>query len=178
MSDFETQLAKGRVGESAIAKYMIERRGCSVLPVYEFPCEEYKGPRLLLPEGDLVVPDLLVFRDDKATWIEAKRKSVFSWHRKTNRWVTGIDLHHYADYQRIQELHKWPVWLLFLHTESNTHEHNGISPTGLYGGSLHRLVREENHRHTNWGRHGMVYWAESILTKIAEIDEVLPGEAT
>lgn len=173
MNDFQLQLQKGRIGEEAISKYMVEKRGCSVLSVYEMPGGDHKGPRLLSPERDLVVPDLFVFRDDKVMWIETKTKSVFSWHRISKRWTTGIDLHHYRDYLRIQELHSPPVWLLFLHLQSKTTEHDGNSPTGLYGGSLSYLAGHENHRHDGWGRHGMVYWAEETLTKIAGLVEVM-----
>jgi hypothetical protein len=151
-------------------------RGSSILPVYEKEIDTGKGPRLFTPDGQLVAPDMFVM--PSMHWIEAKHKSVFTWHRKSSRWVTGIDLNHYADYQRVAEITHRPVWLLFLHASDKPHradlDHGcpPVCPTGLFGQSLKHLIRHENHRHENWGRHGMVYWAHSVLKKLAEADEL------
>lgn len=42
------------------------------------------------------------------------------------------------------------------------------SPSGLYGGDLSKLIACEHHRHSNWGKSGMVYWEIGSLTKLAE----------
>lgn len=174
--DFARSLANGRVGESLIANWF-KRRGYSILPVYEKELGEGKGPQLFTAEGGLIAPDMLCFKGEKVMWIEAKHKSVFSWHRRTQRWVTGIDIRHYEDYQRVEAQSPWPVWLLFLHREGYTAEPPHNCPVGLFGGDLPYLVKHENHRHGNWGSGGMVYWARETLKKIARLTEMV-GDGT
>ena len=175
MGDFKTKLAMGKLAESQIATWLRHRGNC-VLPVYEVEMGAGKGPQVFLPDSELIAPDLFVFSFDdgtKAQWIEAKHKTVFSWHRKTQRWVTGIDLHHYADYLLIDEKTPWDVFLLFLHAEYSTPARNEPwpCPTGLFGKKLSRLKDCENHRSDLWGKKGMVYWAWESLIKLANIDE-------
>lgn len=173
--DFEEKLAFGQIGESIIAKWL-NRRGWNVLPVYEKEIDTAKGPQLFTPGGKLIMPDLFTFKplSTKALWIEAKHKTVFSWHRKTGKWVTGIDLRHYEDYLSVNSLSPWPVWLLFLHRESSTGKRDEPwpCPTGLFGNELSILENVENHRHDKWGRSGMVYWAHERLKKIASLEEM------
>jgi len=176
MNTFERQLAFGKAGESLIANWL-KRKGHSVLPVYEKEISEGKGPQIFTVQSNLIAPDLLAFgcKSDKVWWIEAKHKSAFSWHRISSRWVTGIDLRHYEDYLRVQELSPWPIWLLFLQREGRAKDTppDKAGPTGLYGGNLARLKECINHHSPNWGRSGMVYWAEETLIKIADLEEVL-----
>jgi len=173
---FKQQLRFGRVGESLIANWL-KQRGYSVLPVYEKEISEGKGPQIFTVQDNLIAPDLFVFGHEisKVWWIEAKHKSAFSWHRISSHWVTGIDLRHYRDYLRVQQLSPWPVWLLFLQRQGKAKDTplGRVGPTGLYGGSLAYLRENENHRHHNWGSSGMVYWAEKTLTKIANLENVL-----
>lgn len=169
---FAQQLAVGKAGESKIANWL-RRKGYHVLPVYEKEISEGKGPQLFTALGPgLVAPDLLAFNGDKVRWIEAKHKSVFSWYRIGQRWVTGIDLRHYNDYLKVCELSPWPVWLLFLHSQSKTTEHTGVCPTGLFGESLSILAGKESHRSLRHGKSGMVYWARDDLKLLASLDEV------
>jgi len=168
--DFDSKLEWGQLGEGEIAKWL-RARGWSILPVYEKEIHNGKGPRLFLPKSaQLVAPDMLAFKANGALWIEAKTKTVFSWHRVTQKWVTGIDLHHYQQYLQVADVSPWPVWLLFLHKESSepSRQEPWPCPTGLYGGLISNLAKSENHRHENWGKTGMVYWAEQTLKKIAD----------
>lgn len=171
---FKEQLAIGQLGESQIARWL-NRRGWTVLPVYETQVDTGKGPRLFTPDARLVALDMFAFHTTKgALWIEAKHKSVFSWHRIKQRWVTGIDLRHYEDYLRIADSSPWEVWLLFLHAKDRIENRDEPwpCPTGLFGQTLDYLRKHENHRHANWGASGMVYWAEGALTQLATLDEV------
>jgi len=161
----------GLAGESAIAKWL-RGRGFSVLPVYEKIIDTGKGPQLYVPDGTLIATDLFAFNGSKALWIEAKHKTAFTWHRLTQRWVTGIDLRHYADYCRLDELSPWPVWLLFLHDGGQAKDSPPDSPAGLFGNSLAVLRKHENHQSDNWGKTGMVYWAIDSLIKLATLDEL------
>jgi len=157
MSAFDKKLAFGQIGESKIAKWF-NRRGYTVLPVYEKEIDTGKGPRIFAPKEQIIAPDILVFKANKILWIEAKHKSGFSWHRKTGRWVTGIDLKHYLDYLKVKDYSPAPVWLLFLQ-DGLAAKDSPVSPSGLFGQSLDVLRKCENHRHAAWGISGMVYWA-------------------
>jgi len=171
---FADNLAYGQTGESTIARWL-RGRGFTVLPIYEKIIDTGKGPQLFLPEGEtLVAPDMLVFKGDNALWVEAKHKTAFTWHRITNRWTTGIDLHHYEHYCRIDDYSPWPVWLLFLHRGGQAKDSPPNSPAGLFGNTLAHLRTCENHRHDGWGRYGMVYWGIDNLKLVAELADVDP----
>ena len=163
----------GFAGESAIARWF-RGQGYAVLPVYEKIIDNGKGPRLYMPEGTLIAPDLFAFKQEKAFWIEAKHKTAFSWHRATQRWVTGIDLHHYEQYCSVDDWAPWPVWLLFLHDGGQAKDSPPDSPAGLFGNKLAKLRICENHRHDNWGATGMVYWCADSLMKLAALEELVP----
>lgn len=164
---FESKLNYGKLGESRIAEWL-KGRGYSVLPVYELEKSESKGPTLFMPSKVLIAPDMFVFNQQKCFWIEAKHKTTFSWHRLTSRWVTGIDLRHYHDYCIVDDETPFPVWLMFLQ-EGGIDKYTLLtSPRGLYGNALSKLRTCENHRHANWGRSGMVYWAIDNLVKLSD----------
>jgi len=176
---FEQRLAFGQIAETYIALWLRRVRGYSILPIYEKEIDNGKGPRFFTPNNELVAPDMLVMKGDKMMWIEAKRKTVFSWYGIGGYWETGIDLHHYQQYQCIAANYPWPVWLLFLHESDQTDARDihrwdapATCPAGLYGGSLKHLQENESHRDSRWGRSGMVYWAHNKLTQLATLDEV------
>lgn len=171
MDGFQDSLGYGEAGENLIARWM-RSRGFAVLPIYEKIIDDGKGPRLYLPDNVVIAPDFFVFRGQTCLWIEAKHKTAFTWHRITRRFVTGIDLHHYDHYCLVDEATPWPVWLLFLHDGGQAKDSPSNTPAGLFGRKLSRLRQCENHRHANWGRHGMVYWSIQSLHKLAELTEV------
>ncbi len=174
---FEESLQFGQLAESRIGRWL-RSRGSSVLPIYEKEIDDSKGPRLFTSDSELVAPDMLVF--PAVEFIEAKHKTVFTWHRNSRppRWVTGIDSHHYTQYLAVQKLLDKRIWLFFLHEESKPDERDirqgspPECPTGLYAGSLDYLSKHENHRHDGWGPHGMVYWAESTLRLLATLEDL------
>lgn len=167
---FHQSFAYGMVGESAIAQWL-RKRGCTVLPIYEKIIDTGKGPTLFMPEGVLIAPDMLVFKSSNAWWIEAKHKTAFSYYRKKSQFVTGIDLRHYQDYLKVDDLTPWPVWLLFLHRGGQAKD-SPPSPAGLYGNKLNYLRKYESHRSDRHGASGMVYWAIDKLKKLAELDDL------
>lgn len=175
---FKQRLAFGQIAEGWIATWLRRRCHYTVLPVYETEIDNGKGPRLWTPNQSLVAPDMLIMRPDSVKWVEAKRKSVFSWHRNTQRWVTGIDLRHYQDYIRISQTSPWPVWLLFLHTEERSNEGCERCPVGLFGGEISYLAKRENHQSDKWGKGGMVYWAHGTLKLLATLGEVRSAQAS
>ncbi len=177
-STFSENLTFGQIAESKIVKW-ITRKDVDVLPVYDIKAVGLKGPRLLTKAGGVVIPDLLAIAPDKSfSWIETKHKTCFSWHRISESWVTGIDFHHYREYQRIRDRTGVPVYLLFLHPTSQPSEsdlRHGCPiacPTGLFSGEIDTLKTTFNHVSANHGRHGMIYWSHDNLDLVATIEEV------
>ncbi len=184
---FEEKLAVGKVAEGLISQWL-QARGHSVLPAYEIEKSSGKGPQLFTAEGDFVSPDLLTFSHKGIYWVEAKHKSVFTWHRNTQQWTTGVDLRHYLDYLNVSKQTKLPVWLMFFHRESCPSDNDrkfgcpAECPTGLFGGELFGLVACENHRAPHFdtsrtgfvghGRSGMVYWSAASLKLLATTEQV------
>ena len=174
---FAQKLQMGKTGESVIAKWM-NRRGFSVLPVYEIEQGKFKGPALYSVNAQLIAPDMLAFTPDgQARWIEAKTKSAFTWHRKSGTWQTGINLRHYLDYLKVQDLSPWPIVLMFLQLPGQAKDSPEGCPTGLFGDPLNVLRYNEHHRHEVEEPH-MVYWNYDKLTFLAPLDEVLPSTNT
>lgn len=175
MSDFARKLATGQLGESLIARWCMSR-GNSLIPVYEKEIDTGKGPRFFSPEGQFVAPDMFLL--PAMMFIEAKHKTVFSWSRKYQCWCTGIDINHYEGYQRVQAISGRPVWLLFLHRSATPDARDLAAgcppqcPTGLFGEDLRFLADNENHRHENWGRYGMVYWSADKLKLLARLEAI------
>lgn len=182
-SDFSRTLATGKVAEGRIARYFIESKGCSVMPVYEMEKARGKGPQVFTPTRGIIAPDMFVFKNE-AIWVEAKHKTVFSWYWKERCWCTGIDLRHYKDYLAIEDESLWPVWLAFLHVSDIPREEDiargcpEVCPTGLFANSLAYLREHEHHQcapgngDNGWGRSGMVYWQMESLKLIAPLWQV------
>jgi hypothetical protein len=181
---FAENLRIGRAAESLIANWLMAR-GNAIIPAYEIEKSHGKGPQFFTHGSRHAAPDVMAFTSRGIMWIEAKRKSVFTWHRITGRWTTGIDLSHYQDYIHVSRISQLPVWLLFLHLDDMPSSSDAAlgcpqrSPVGLFGGSLDVLVKAENHRspplrgNSGHGTSGMVYWAHESLQLIATRDEVI-----
>jgi len=164
---FDEQLKIGQTAEGKIAQWF-KSKGFTILPIYEKVLDTGKGPQLFLPDTALIAPDMLIFKGEKTLWIEAKYKTAFSWHRITQKWVTGIDIKHYGDYIKVNNSTEWPVWIVFLHEGGQAKDSPENSPKGLYGNELSYLCANENHRSKNWGNSGMVYWAIDKLKLLSE----------
>lgn len=177
MGRFDAALAFGQLGESVISKWL-QGRGHAVFPAYQVEQHAGKGPQLFTASGDLVLPDLLAFKQGRAIWFEAKHKTCFAWNRTRREWVTGVDLRHYREYQEVAERTSVPVWLLFFHPNSKPSDNDILHgcpdacPTGLFGNDLSVLVNCESHRSDRYGKSGMVYWAHDVLRCLASVREV------
>ena len=174
MSTFSENLEFGQAGEGLIAKWLISR-GCSVLPVYEKIIDNGKGPRMFTGTGNLVAPDIIAF-GRSVTFIEAKRKTGFTWNRKYQRLVTWIDLRHHRDYVEVAKKTNMPLWLLFLQHGKVTKDFpKGVTnPDGLFGANIAKLITSYSHIHEGGGPH-MIYWEPEPggpLKLIAGIDEI------
>lgn len=174
-NQFSINLKEGQAGENAIATWL-KNKGFDVLPVYEKIIDTGKGPQLFTRDNEsLVAPDLLCFKDGVPMFVEAKRKSGFTWHRKTKRWVTGIDLRHYLEYIKVLNSTKVPIYLCFVQEGRKTKDDqysNYQQPSGLFVNDLSKLTQMENHRSDKWGVSGMVYWSDRSLIKKANLSDI------
>jgi hypothetical protein len=179
LTEFQKQFGFGRVAESKIAIWLRKKGGNTVIPVYDIEMDTGKGPQIFAPNEAFIAPDLLTFtKKDGFVFVEAKRKSVFTWYRRFECWTTGIDLRHYEDYKRVFEHFGRPVWIMFLHESivtSLNDQRLGCPckcPVGLFGGSIKDLMRKESHRSPNHGTSGMVYWEHGSLKLLATLEEI------
>ena len=176
---FRAQYEHGKVAESAIARWLMSR-GNAVMPVYEILDQQYKGPQLFTLKGGIIAPDMLAFCGTEMLWVEAKHKTGFTWWRKGGVFETGIDLHHFAEYQRVASVTGRPVWVLFLHKGGQAKD-SPPSPSGLFGNEVKVLAANESHRDPRWGKHGMVYWTRQqpdggALRFLAAYSDVLAAD--
>lgn len=189
---FESSRQTGAITEGYIAKWLMAR-GNAVMPAYQIEKETGKGPQLFSSVSAYVAPDFIAFGTRGVFWIEAKHKSVWTWHRNTQHWTTGIDLRHYADYLRVAQQTRLPVWLMFFHQNDQPNQRDvkfgcpRECPVGLYGGEIFDLVAKENHRsppldiardgNVGHGRSGMVYWKVEDLRFFAKKEDVMKAAA-
>lgn len=184
MSSFENNLRQGQLGESIIAQWL-RSRGWHVLPAYEKEIDNGKGPRLFMAHGStssqLIVPDILGIRNGDFKWFEAKHKTRFSWYGIGGYFVTGIDKRHFDDYCRVADVTDIPVWVLFLHTNSQTSQDDVLQrnapkecPTGLFGAEITKMREQMSHESNRHGSSGMYYWRPfTHLCHIAKLDDIL-----
>ena len=168
MTGFKKNLLRGRLTESAVIRWLMAR-GNSIVPINDIDSkEDFKGPRIFAPDADLIAPDILIYRSEKALWVEVKDKSTWTEYKKEGVLQTGIDLPCWEDYLRIAKESGIPVYLLFLQRSGG--------PAGLYCGEVNGL--KEKIHHTWHGQYrpgrksGMVYWNIDALTKIADLEEI------
>jgi hypothetical protein len=173
--NFADGYATGKAGESAIARWLIER-GASILPVYEKLIDEGKGPQVFQKGHSLIAPDFCVFGRSGVIWIEAKHKAAFTWWRQGGVFETGIDRRHWRDYCTIRDSIGLPVWLLFLHRGGQAKD-SPPSPSGLFGAEIMELRQRPSHRSDKWGLSGMIYWTRTDdggpLRLLAAYEEVM-----
>ena len=184
MSTFADSLHQGQLGESIIANWL-RRMGWHVLPAYEKQIDSGKGPRLFLAKGhadrQLIAPDILGLREGKFMWFEAKHKTRFSWYGMGRYFVTGIDKRHFDDYCKVAKETKLPVWVLFLHVDSNTWQKDVDNwnappqcPTGLFGAEITKMQAEKSHDSNRHGASGMYYWQPYVhLKELAKLEVVM-----
>ena len=184
MSSFENKLSQGQLGESIIAKWL-RSRGWHVLPAYEKEIDNGKGPRLFMAHGtktaQLVVPDILGIRNGDFKWFEVKHKTRFTWYGKGRYFVTGIDRRHFDDYCKVADATELPVWVLFLHANSETSRADIATwnaptqcPTGLFGAEIAKMREQMSHFSNKHGTTGMYYWRPFVhLYSLAALNDVL-----
>ena len=172
-AQFQRALKGGLIGESKVAKWLIGRNW-NVLPTYETELSSGKAPRLFTGVGSIISPDMMIFRDGRFKWVEAKTKSSFTWYRLSGTWQDGIDKVHWEEYLRVAEQTKVPLFIMFLHLGHKIAKDTPpgkIPPRGLYGANIEHLAKHIHHTSRSHGPTGMVYWNINTLTLIAEASE-------
>jgi hypothetical protein len=164
---FQLSLRNGQTGESLIAHWL-RSRGCHVLPVYETEMGNYKGPRLFAASGQLIAPDALVFKGEKAFWAEVKHKTAFAWHRNSGHWTTGINIKYFEQYLEVGEKTGLEVWLFFLQAGGEAKDSPQSEP-GLFCQEI-KVLRDCELMRSD--KTQMVYWAKESLIKRATYDQV------
>lgn len=176
--DFESKLKFGQQAEQWLERWIAQKYGWAILPVYEGG-RENKGPRLIVPNShNLILPDLLAIRANEARWIEVKRKSIFSWHRKYQYWSTGIDRRSFDHYIEVRKRSPWHLFLMFLHAPGVDPIVNKPCPSGLFASEITKLAEALKpnstigHTYDRYGKGGMVYWRMEAFQKLATYEEV------
>jgi hypothetical protein len=152
-TNFEQQLARGKVTERQIAEYL-KALGFYVLPTTDFAARGAPMFEAQERERSLVMPDLQAFGDGIGAWWESKLKSQATqtdWldGRRVNRLVTGIDVEAWNRYCRVERETKMPVAIVLVHE----HEQE------VRCGTLAQLAEVESHQSARMGRGGMIFWA-------------------
>jgi hypothetical protein len=168
--DFETQLARARAIEEAVARWCM-RRGGMVLPVYDYSgLQDNKAPRLqgLPAKRSLVLPDLLVFRSGRRWWLEVKLKTETTATKiRGGRPETGIDLRHWRHYAAVQLETGIPVWVLFVHERE----------AEVRGASIDELTEHARLSPNFNGGKGGMFFAWDSLHWVCDLDSVLAEAA-
>jgi hypothetical protein len=87
-----------------------------------------------------------------------KRHAGTSFHRATQREVTGIEERAWRDYAAVAEEAGLPLWIVFAHEEG---------PPGFIGGELRFLRQRISHRHS-----GMIFWPVGALRRIERREDM------
>lgn len=117
---FESELARGRVYEVAVSRWLQAVRGYHTLPVFDF--NGLGAPHIdgLQADGThetLTAPDILACKAGTWAWFEVKLKACAPLHRISNTRVTGLPLRNWQHYLAVRAATITPVWLIFVHLE-------------------------------------------------------------
>jgi len=168
---FAKKIEVARQFEKALAAWFQTRFGAYILPTYDYSgLQEDKPPKLLAESESLVIPDLLICRRGKTTWVECKWKSSTALHRNTNTPTTGINLRHWEHYLRVRRVSGCDVVVMFIH----------IAEQEMRGDTIETLRANEHHRYDGgkMGRDGMIFWDWGKLRRWCTLAEVCPHIGT
>ena len=185
MTGFDRQLKEGKLGEGAVASWLLHRHadnGAAILPAYEVDGLGFKGPTLYMADRTLITPDLLVLPAGGPVYFaEVKTKTTFTWFRRTATWQTGIDKRHWDDYLRIREQLQIVIVLMFYHRSGESRQQDRAlgapseCPSGLYCQTIGKLRKCIDHTGADTGRSNgsvLVYWGIDALEFRAAAAEV------
>lgn len=119
VDNFKDALAFGQDGEKEVASLLL-KKGYAVLPLYQF--EDDISPKIIEINGSHISPDLTIFKQNKCTFLEVKRKR--QWVEFKGVIETGCNYCHYLHYKKIANLTGVDLFMAFLHEEK--------MPTGIF----------------------------------------------
>lgn len=168
-AEFVELLEYGQEAEMTFRE-VFQSNGYSVLPVYEKVANDFKGPRITMPVGELVAPDLFIFGNgEEPRWVEIKMKDSATWHYNGQKWCVGIDVRLFDDYVKIDAQTPFRVWILFLLNGgvSKNDPQEEKSPEGFFGAPIRHLKDRESHR-----PHDIAYFPVSSLVRYSSVRDI------
>jgi hypothetical protein len=163
---FQTQLARGRLYEVVVARWLQVARGYTTVPVFDYVGRRHGcGPRLVAPRSDgqlvrLIAPDILAFKAGLWTWFEVKLKGRAPLHRISGTRVTGLPQRHWQNYHTVRQLTHSAVWLIFV----QLHEQEVVA--GEIGG----LIPHNINPALTMDGDGMVFFQYDQLRRLMSLD--------
>lgn len=169
MTKFEESLEVGRLWEQRIARWLM-LKGWLILPVYDYSGNDHKAPKLeaLKKEDSLVLPDLLMFQQQRVQWMEVKYKESAVEYRKTHQMVTGLNLRLWNHYKKVQEETGHPVFIAFIHQREEEVVGNKLS---VLGAGNYQVYEGDK-----MGNGGMIFFPYSELKRWCNISVLQPGD--
>lgn len=153
----------GRAAEQLVARWLMEIRGCYVIPSYDYAGEDGdKAPKLQGLWHGYPVPDLDVSKEGNRFWVEVKSKGYSPIYRKVGERRHGIDLCLLEHYRTVQAISGSPCWLFIYERDT----------TWLLSQSLRTLGEPKNIGSDGRGKK-VAYWNRS---QFRELDQLPAGE--
>jgi hypothetical protein len=173
-ASFPERFSYGREAEYKVLRWL-NSKGWSAFQI-ELDKEKEKlkkGPRLQTPSAEYILPDIQAYKKTQTLWVEVKHMEAFTWHRKTQKWVTGFSYYLYKNYCKINDISPFKVYLFFIQ-ENGFAKDSPLTPdSGLFINSLDKLRGRENHVWLgNENNKAMIYWSIDRLIKKAELNEL------
>ena len=180
---FLTNLSAGNQVEVYMSEWLKEG-GNGVIDIWSLPSVNGKGPRLKTSDGDIPLPDFLIFFRGEVWWVEVKYKTEFTYYKIEQQWQEGIDLNLWDSYKAIYQYTDLEVWLTFVNSPETAPEKDAppIPPPGIYTqrvSVLSELLEKESpkrcHVYKGQALYGMVYWDLDAFIRIGEFPKELLG---
>lgn len=147
----------GRAGERFVAD-QLQERDWFVLPAYDFTgAIDNKAPKLLGGSRNLVVPDILAFREGIGRWWEVKTYSHSVVFRSYNIEAHGIHFRHHQDYLAVEGATGHQVWIIICECSTKTTLFQRLRRLRTYP-CMCRPCQANEERHCKMGRGGFVFF--------------------
>jgi hypothetical protein len=162
--EFELRLAQGAQWEQAVSDWLRKPgHGISVLELFKY---RHNGqPPVFISIGDrIITPDMQVIGGGSSIYLEVKSKRRFAKNPYTMKSMTGIDLHHWKDYIRVQQESGIKVLIVFVHEETKEVRADFVDV-------LDRHPEKDEVPKCRTGRGGMVFWPHDAPQLIGRINE-------
>ncbi len=163
---FQQKRDEARHYEKALAAWFQHQFGAYILPTYDYSgLQDNKPPRLMGANDAFVIPDLLVTKSGRMTWVECKWKTHADLFRKTKTLCTGINARHWTHYQQVKKISGCDVVIMFLH----------IQEAEMRGDFIDTLKNSIHHTYNGgkMGYNGMVFWDYNKLKKWCPLSDVM-----